>query len=63
MNRFVSLVSAYVRLGYITQFIFQSNQELSPIDETAEGIITLCQFHNLQHTVFHLCNDKTVKFK
>jgi hypothetical protein len=36
--------------------------EFSPVDDTAKAVITLCQYHNQEFSIYHACNSKNNTF-
>lgn len=61
-NAFLTRVKAALELGYLPDYLLDSYAELSPVDQTAEGIILIAEYADSQ-TVFHLNSNKGLYFR
>ncbi|KEK21989.1 SDR family oxidoreductase, partial [Bacillus gaemokensis] len=61
-NRFNYSIKNIVKIGYIKESMLNEKLELSPINETALGVIALSKKRVKQYNMFHLSNDNLVSF-
>ena len=59
-NYFLELLGAVINLGVVSTELMEDTIEMSPIDETAEGLVQICSHYDSKFSVFHLNNDKRV---
>lgn len=59
-NYFLELLGAVINLGVVSTELMEDTVEMSPIDETAEGLVQICSHYDSKFSVFHLNNDKRV---
>lgn len=60
-NAFLTRVKAILEFGLFPDYLMSLYAEFSPIDKTAEGILKIAQFADVQ-TVFHLNSDRVIYF-
>ena len=59
-NAFINRIAAFIKLGAIPESMQYSHLEFTPIDKTAEAIITLVTHPNTENRIFHLFNHNFV---
>ena len=61
-NATLSRLKAFADLGFYPRRLSLLPIEVSPVNDTAKGIINIAQHYNMVSIIFHLYNDKTVRF-
>lgn len=61
-NAFLTRVKAMLSLGCLPDYLMPLYSEFSPVDSTAEAIITIVEHFNDQYTVFHVNSDRNLYF-
>ena len=60
-NAFAGRIKTFIELGYMPDE--KLNVEFSPIDLTAQAIIKIIEYFNMQNTIFHVFNHNHVSIK
>lgn len=61
-NAFLTRVKAGLELGCLPDYLLPLYSEFSPIDQTAEGVLKIAQYADVQ-TVFHLNSNQNLYFE
>lgn len=61
-NRFISQMKTLLKTGNFSEEVLHSTLEFSPIDEVAEGVVSLTRFRAEGCNTFHLHSDEYVSF-
>ncbi len=59
-NYFLDLLGAVIKLGAVSSELMDDTVEMSPVDETAQGLVALCSHYDSQFSIFHLNNHQRV---
>ena len=61
-NAFLTRAKAMLKLGCIPDHLMPLYSEFSPVDSTAEAIVTIAEHMNDQYTVFHANSNRNLYF-
>lgn len=59
-NAFLTRVKAMLSLGCIPDYLMPLHSEFSPVDSTAEAIVTIAEHMNDQYTIFHANSNQNL---
>lgn len=62
-NAFLKRVKAFLELGCFPDYLKDAGMEFSPVDETAEAILTIAKHFDGSRTVFHGNNPKMIPLR
>ena len=61
-NAFLSRVKAVIDMGMLPEYLLDLYSEFSPVDDTANAIVTIMQHFSEKNIVFHVNNHKNLYF-
>lgn len=60
-NAYISRLISYTKIGYISDYVANTDMELTPVDACAEAIIKIIQYPSKDNRIFHVVDNNYIQ--